>query len=53
MKENKETDLEVKVSDTNFQKPVDGILIKSSESLIYSYVTEFQIDVSEIEGFSL
>lgn len=53
MKENKGIDLEVKVSDKNFQKPIDGVLIKSSESLIYSYVTEFQIDVFEIENLGL
>ena len=35
------------------KQSIDGVLYKDKDSLIYSYVTEDQIDVSEIEDLSI
>ena len=34
-------------------KSIDGLLLRGMDSLIYSYVTEYQIDTSELENLTL
>ena len=34
-------------------KIIDGVLLRDKDSLIYSYVTEYQIDTSDIDNLSL
>ena len=35
------------------QKVIDGVLRKDKDSLIYSYVTEYQINTDDIENLNL
>lgn len=37
----------------NEPKPIDGVILRGRDSLIYSYVTEDQIDTSELDNLSL
>ena len=34
-------------------KSIDGVILRDRDSLIYSYVTEYQIDTSEIDNLTL
>ena len=34
-------------------KSIDGVILRDRDSLIYSYVTEDQIDTSELDNLSL
>ena len=34
-------------------KSIDGVILRDKDSLIYSYVTEDQIDISELDNLSL
>ena len=37
----------------NEPKSVDGVLLRDKDSLVYSYVTEYQIDTSELDNLGL
>ena len=37
----------------NEPKPIDGVLLRDKDSLVYSYVTEYQIDTSELDNLGL
>ena len=37
----------------NEPKSVDGVILRDRDSLIYSYVTEYQIDTSELDNLTL
>ena len=37
----------------NEPKPIDGVILRDKDTLVYSYVTEYQIDTYELDNLSL